>query len=391
MTPTSRLYDALNDYLSQCQIVWRDARHLQTICWMMIGIIQSQNVHLNGFGVYVKSRARYAQSHQRRFRRGLFNRRIDIIAAHHALVKQALSPWDQKKRMYLSLDTTMVWNIFCIVWVGVVYRGRTVPIAWTIVAQSSSTVRLWTIQRVLCQAARLLPSDVEIVLLADRGFGDGKFMKYLRENLGWHFRIRIKRSFQFQLAGQWHKVSSVHLKPGEAYFTPAISIGKTKPYANVYLAFAHDQQSDEDWVIVSDEPTTLQTFAQYRLRFQVEESFLDLKSGGFNSEASRLRDQFALSQMCGVIALTMLFLILQGTQVVATGQRRLVDTHWQRGMSYLKLGWNWIRRAITQQSHIQVYRFLSSQSDPQPAIASKRQQERSFDRQFTVLSRIPVS
>ena len=123
-------------------------------------------------------------------------------------------------------------------------------------------------------------------------------MKYLRENLGWHFRIRIKRSFQFQLAGQWHKVSSVQLKPGEAYFTPAVSIGKTKPYANVYLAFAHDQQSDEDWVIVSDAPTTLQTFAQYRLRFQVEESFLDLKSGGFNLEASRLRDQFALSQMC---------------------------------------------------------------------------------------------
>ena len=56
------------------------------------------------------------------------------------------------------------------------------------------------------------------------------------------------------LAGQWHKVSSVQLKPGEAYFTPAISIGKTKPYANVYLTFAHDQQSDEDWVIVSDEP-----------------------------------------------------------------------------------------------------------------------------------------
>jgi len=30
-------------------------------------------------------------------------------------------------------------------------------------------------------------------------------------------------------------------------------------YPNVYLAFAHDKQSDEDWVIVSDEPPTLQT------------------------------------------------------------------------------------------------------------------------------------
>lgn len=390
MTPTSRLYDALHDYLSQCQSIWQDVRHLQTLCWMMIGMIQTQNVHLNGFGVYVVSRAIYAQSHQRRFRRWLSNRRIEVMAVHHTLVSQALSQWGQE-RIYLSLDTTLVWNCFCIVWVGVVYRGRTVPVAWRVVAQSSSTVRLWTIQRVLRQAARVLPNDGAVVLLADRGFADGKLMNYLQQNLGWHFRIRIKRSFQFQLAGQWRKVSSVLLQPGQAYFTAAVSVGKTQPYPNVYLAFAHDQLSDEDWVIVSDEPTTLQTFAQYRLRFQVEESFLDIKSNGFNLGASRLRDKFALSQLCGVMALTMLFLVLQGTQVLASGKRRLVDPHWQRGMSYLKLGWNWIRLAITWQWKIHLYRFLSSVPDPQPAMASKRQHERCFNREFTVLRRIPAS
>ena len=275
MAPTSRLYDALQDYLSQCQTIWQDVRHVQTLCWMMIGMIQSQNVHLNGFGVYVVSRASYAQSHQRRFRRWLSNRRIDGMAVHHALIAQALSQW-QQERIYLSLDTTLVWNCFCIVWLGVVYRGRTIPVAWRVVAQASSTVRLGTIQRVLCQAAGVMPDGVAVVLLADRGFADGKLLKHLRENLGWHFRIRIKRSFQFQLEGNWHKVSSVRLQPGQAYFTPKVSIGKTKPFPNVYLAFAHDQHSQQDWVIVSDEATTLQTFAQYRLRFQVEEFFLDL-------------------------------------------------------------------------------------------------------------------
>lgn len=390
MAPTSRLYDALSEYLSQCNIRWQDTRHLNTLCWMIIGMIESQNVHLNGFGVYVISRAQIAQSHQRRFRRWLSNRRINVIAVHQGLVRQALSQWEHE-RLYLSLDTTVVWNCFCLVWVGVVYRGRTVPLAWQVVAHSSSTVRLWTLQRVLRQAQRTLPDGAVVVLLADRGFADGKLMKYLKENLDWHFRIRIKRSFQFQHQGQWRKVSSIQLEPGQAYFTSAVSIGKTKPYPNVYLAFAHDKHSDENWTIVSDEPTTLQTFAQYQRRFQVEESFLDLKSNGFNLEASRLRDKFALSQLCGVIALTTLFLVLQGVDVVASAQRRRVDAHWRRGMSYLKLGWNWIRLAITQQFNIQVYPFLPSDPDPQPAVASKRQQDEAFKREFTVLSRLPAS
>lgn len=390
MPATSRLYDALSQFLRQSEIQWQDARHLQTLCWMMVGMIASGNVHLNGFGVHICTRAQFAQSHQRRFRRWLANRRVNIAVAHHALMAQALSNWGNQ-RLYLSLDTTLLWNCFCLVWVGVVFRGRTIPIAWRIVAQPSSTVRLWTVQRVLRHAQRVLPENAQVVLLADRGFADGKLFKYLKGNLGWHFRIRIKRSFQFQHQGQWCKLSSIRLKAGQAYFSPAVAVGKTRPCPDLYLAIAQDELSGEDWTIVSDEPTNLQTFAQYRLRFSVEESFLDLKSNGFNLEASRLRDKLALTQLLGVIALTMLFLVLQGVNVVVSGQRRRVDPHWRRGMSYLKLGWNWVRLAVTRQWQIGLYRFLASGADPEPARASVRQQEDSFKREFTVLSRFPVS
>lgn len=361
--------------------------------WMIIGMIESQNVHLNGFCVYVVSRAQIAQSHQRRFRRWLSNRRLDVASAHHALVKQALSGW-KNERLYLSLDTTLMWNCFCIVWVEVVYRGRTVSVAvgewWR---NPCSTVRLWTIQRVLRQAARILPDGVAIVLLADRGFADGKLMKYLKENrytgiFGFGLNVR----FSFGSLQQWHKVSSIQLQPGQAYFTPAVSIGKTKPYPNVYLAFAHDKQSDEDWMIVSDEPTTLQTFAQYRLRFQVEETFLDIKSNGFNLEATRLRDKLALSQLCGVIALTMLLLDLAGGAsgrigAASSGRCSLASRHElsQTGVELDSPG------AITHQWKIQVYPFLSSSPDPQPAIVSHRQQDDALRREFSILSRFPAS
>ena len=253
-------------------------------------------------------------------------------------------------------------------------------------------MRLWQIQRVLCPVARWLPPQAHVVLLGNRGFADGKLMKYLRQTLKWHFRIRIKRRFQYQVEGEsrWRKVTAVRLQPGEAYFTGPVQLGKTKPYGPVYLAFGQDEQSGEFWMIVSDQPTNLQTFAAYRLRFQVEENFLDLKSNGFQLEACRLRDKFALTQLLWVVALTMLFLVLQGTEVLAQGQRQLVDPHWQRGMSYLKIGWNWIRRAITHQLKIALPRLLSSQPDPEPAFASMRQQEQSLNREFTVLKRIPA-
>jgi hypothetical protein len=37
-----------------------------------------------------------------------------------------------------------------------------------------------------------------------------------------------------------------------------------------------------------------------------------------------------------------------GTSVVQRGKRRLVDPHWFRGASYLKIGWHWVQYALTR-------------------------------------------
>lgn len=86
----------------------------------------------------------------------------------------------------------------------------------------------------------------------------------------------------------------------------------------------------------------------------------------------------------------MLFLVLQGTQVVETGQRRQVDPHWHRGMSYLKLGWNWLRLAMTRQWTIHRFLFLSSAPDPHRARASKKQSLLSLKHEFIVLRQLPA-
>lgn len=50
-----------------------------------------------------------------------------------------------------------------------VYRGRAVPIAWRVLAHQSSSVALTEYQALLKRTARVLPSGVRVMLLADRG------------------------------------------------------------------------------------------------------------------------------------------------------------------------------------------------------------------------------
>jgi hypothetical protein len=57
---------------------------------------------------------------------------------------------------------------------------------------------------------------------------------------------------------------------------------------------------------------------------------LDDKSNGFQRASSLIRSAEALARLCFVLAITTLYLVSQGTEVVKQGKRRLVDPHWFR-------------------------------------------------------------
>jgi hypothetical protein len=141
----------------------------------------------------------------------------------------------------------------------------------------------------------------------------------------------------------------------------------------VHLALAKPHGTKDDWLIVSDEPTHVTTFDDYGLRFDIEENFLDDKSGGFRVESSLIRSADALSRLFLVLAVATLFLVCQGTAVVESGKRRWVDAHWYRGNSYLKIGWKWLRRAFVKGYALISQLKLSPLDDPEPAMASRKQ------------------
>ena len=365
---------------------WADQRHLQTLIWMVIGLVCSECINLTKWTIYARTRATFAQSHQRRFSRWLHNPRINVQRLYSGLIQTALRKWGVSS-ITLIEDTSMLWDEYCLIRLSVQYRGRAVPLVWRVIRHGSSSVRFEVYQAMLKRAARLVPAGVSVCFLADRGFADTTLMGYLRDTLHWHFRIRVKsNSWIHRGRHGWIQLNQYHLAVGEVVLLQAVSLTKTHPLGQLHLALARDPLSRQRWMVVSDQPTTLQTFSEYGERFQIEEELLDEKSNGFQLERSELRSTPALSRLCLVMAVATLLLTVQGQQVVATGKRRWVDTHWQRGNSYLRIGWNWLKGVLHQQWRLFPTIFLSGETDPEPASASKKQMQKQLEREFTVKS-----
>ena len=368
------LYDMLLALFGQQRQAWQDVRHLKTFIWMVVGVIEEMKVHLPAWAPYVRSRATQAASTVRRFARWLHNPRIQVGPIWAAYMRHVLQDWEG--RVYLALDTTSLWGEFCWIRVSLCYRGRGIPLAWRVVRHSSVRVGFALYQAVVQQAAQAIPDHLEVVLLADRGFCDLALMRFLRDTLHWHWRIRIKNTFLVYKPGRgWRQVRRFTPPPGHAVYWHHVYLGQER-FGPVHLAVARPVDGRAYWYVVSDEPTGPHTLDEYGLRPQVEENILDDKSNGFQVESSYLHSAAALERLALVLAAATLVLVLQGVQVVASGKRRWVDPHWTRGESYLKIGRKYLMRVLYHGGEVLRRLLLPPGDDPEPAQASRHRTRR---------------
>jgi hypothetical protein len=372
MSDSLTLYGTLMKFVWQNDIYIHDVRCLVTLVWAIVGLIQSQKIHLSQWQVHRVGRAN-AASKQRQLSRWLHNPKINPSLVYYYLIKAVLRAWTGQT-LYLALDPTSLWGRFTIVRLALIYRGRAIPISWMVLSSGSTSVALRDYRTVLYQAVWVLPPGCRVILLADRGFGDIELLQLVRD-LGWSFRIRLKNSVWVYRANKAStKVGRLMPAKGQARFFHTVWITR-QWFGPVHLALAYVQtpKGYEQWAIVSDQPTDLATLDEYGWRFDLEENFLDDKSAGFQIESSQIQDEQALARLGLILATATLYLVNTGVAVVATGQRRFVDPHWHRGLSYFQLGWRWVRHALAQGKPLFRALWLEPGSDPEPVYASKKQ------------------
>lgn len=375
MSPSTQLYGQLFGLLRQYSHA-QDLRHLKALAWMVSALICSGQLSLPAWEPYVPSRATKAQSVERRWRRCLGNARVRVSRIYLPLVMAALSGW-KHHRLYLALDTTVLWERYCMIHLSVVCCGRAVPLLWRVMEHGSATVAFQEYQPLLRKARWLLRQHPDVMLLADRGFANHALLKWLQASR-WHYCLRLPCDVLLHGASKYPTpVSRLYPPLGEARLYRQVRLWADGVF-RCNLVLATVKGAKQSWAVVTDETPSLQALWQYALRFRVEELFLDSKSGAFELEDSRLRTEAALERLYLVAALALLYATVQGMAVQIAGLRQQVDPHWRRGISYLKMGLRWIRGIVHKRRQLLPAIPLLPQ-DPEPCFASNRAEQDFYD------------
>jgi len=350
---------------------YQDIRRLNTLVWAVVGLCLTHTVRLSAWAEVLESPAQYAASRERRFSRWLHHRSIGPSDWYRPVIQAVLTDWPADQRLFVALDTTAL-TPFVLIRASLIYRGRAIPLAWRALRHRSTQVGFEAYQPVLDQVrAIILPSRV-ITLLADRGFVHERLLHYLQEHQ-WHFRLRLPGDTLVHL-GAHHMAAVKELCPSAGYtrfFQQVAILGVAIGPVSLALA-ALLEQPDDPWFVASSEPTDEATLEEYGLRFDIEESFRDEKSGGYQLQASRLASPEALERLLLIVALTTLHLTSLGVGVVHAKKSRFVDHHWERRLSYMKLGWRWQRQQEQRGWQAFAPFWLDPEPDPFPVLASRQ-------------------
>jgi hypothetical protein len=370
MSDSRRLHAS---YLSilQSELVNEDFRHLDTLAWAITGLLLEKTISLPAWVSHLPDESD-AFAREQRFRRWLNNEGVNVRRLYQPFITRALAGWPGQT-LYIGLDTTSVANRLVIARTAVIYRGRAVPLAWQVFKRQSVMLAFDQYAELVQYTASLIPAGVTVVLLADRGFRDVGLMALLGQ-LHWHFRLRLAENEYVWSDGQRACLDSWELESYQPCFLQRIELTDQR-YGPVNVAMGWDGDPSHDpWRIASDQRAELLTLTEYALRMGIDLGFLDDKSAGFELEDTELLSPTRLNHLLLIMAWCSLYLISRGTQVVATGQRRSVDTHWQRRLSYLQLGWRWLDHALACDAPLPMLFRLDPAPDPEPVstVSSER-------------------
>lgn len=321
------------------------------LAWLMTGLHEAEHVHLSKVAGY-RVGAATLESKTRQVRRLVANEAIDPQQCYEPLARQLLqSAAESQGRIRILVDGLELSGGRQILMAALAYRRRALPIRWEVRRQEEGGVSGADYQKAFLEALKAdIPSDAEIVIVADGEFHATDLMEHVTGQVGWHYHVRLHSDTYLQLPdGEWKQLADLAPEKGKSCYLQDVYVTKKNAYGPVSVALCHDENEDDPWFICTDQTADYLTLRTYSRRMWIEELFGDLEDGGFHLNRSRLYEPKRLSRLLMALAWVYVWLMHVGAWIIKRGLRPMVDRRDRRDRSLAQLGRRWIQRCMTNE------------------------------------------
>lgn len=221
---------------------------------------------------------------------------LRCVIKQHDAARSIVDSLPEKMRLILSMDGTS-WCVgkhkYYVLAVGICFDGIALPICFAFLPGHDITSFVDEIE-IMERVVSLLGRERIECLLADREFGNSRFLKWLKCN-NIKFCIRLRENLKIKKDGD-KNVRSLKgvlsaLKVGESVVLREAYIINGNNKVRIYATRRIGRDCEESLIILASPVDYDCTEKLYRRRWALETAFRGLKTAGFNMEDSHLNDK----------------------------------------------------------------------------------------------------
>lgn len=323
------------------------AKRVMSISSGVVGVIEAAALGVNAIGLGLADAVGLEGKHAiKQIDRLLSNRRIDVWEEFAAWVPFVIGP---RERVLVAMD----WTDFekddqmTLAMHLVTSHGRATPLLWMTVKKSElAEQRNAHEDKLLRRLAEVVPESVEVIVLADRAFGDQARYEFI-EDLGLQFIIRFRECIAVTTpGGEPRPATELVPKNGRALLLKDVEVtrGRTGIPA---VALVKAKKMQEAWCLATNvtDMSAREIVAAYGRRFTIEESFRDSKDPrfGFGLSASRISKPERRDRVffLGAIAFVLMTLLGAAGEALGIDKYLKANTSKKRQHSLLRQGLMW--------------------------------------------------
>lgn len=284
----------------------------KTLAALAASAMRAERASLGNIGRHMMGRAKHQIKRCWRF---VANERVEPSCAMEGVVR-ALVRKRRKKPLLVALDWVDLRGFNTLV-AAAVLRGRSVPLCWASCeghAYGGHKSRNAFEESLLLVLRSMVPQEVKVVILADRGFGRAELARFCQLH-GPSYVIRVKSDVWVRCASYDGNLFDYPVSKGVCKLLRGVAYRKHRPVKqNVVVRWVRGlpAERDECWFLMTDlDAGPARISRLYRQRMTVEELFRDHKSkrNGWGLRDTLVSTADRLDRLLLVLALAYVLLV----------------------------------------------------------------------------------